>query len=91
MATEKFKVTGRYEVGGAAPGQEVELDPDKVNVDELIRVGLVERVDQEPTTAVQVDQPVDHDEHRVVQVDRSGQTRSKARTTPIQSGSEADQ
>lgn len=46
----KYKVTGRYEVGGAAPGQEVELDPDKVNVDELLRVGLVESVDQNPTT-----------------------------------------
>lgn len=40
----KYKVTGRYEVGGAAPGQVVELDPERVNVDELIRVGMVEPV-----------------------------------------------
>lgn len=65
----KFKVTGKYEVGGSAPGETVELDPDKVNVNELLRVGLVEPLDQAPTT-----------------VDRSGQTRSKGRTTVDQPG-----
>lgn len=67
----RYKVTGKYEVGGAAPGQEVDLDPDKVNVDELLRVGLIEPVDQERASTVQP-------------VDRSGQTRSKSRTTADQ-------
>jgi hypothetical protein len=71
----KYKVTGKYEVGGSAPGETVELDPDKVNVDELLRVGLVEPLDQEETSTVQEVQPQDQD---ATKVDRSGQTRSKA-------------
>jgi hypothetical protein len=72
MSKMRVRVTGRYEVGGAAPGQEVELDPDKVNVDELIRVGLVEPTDTEPPApdlaSGQASGPV--------KSERSGQTRS---------------
>lgn len=45
MAKMRVRVTGKYEVGGASPGETVELDPDRVNVNELIRVGMVEPVD----------------------------------------------
>lgn len=82
----KFKVTGKYEVGGAAPGETVELDTDKVNVDELLRVGLVERLDQEETSTVQEVQTPDQDK---AQVDRSGQTRSKAAKPLVQGADQA--
>jgi hypothetical protein len=73
MGKMRVRVTGRYEVGGAAPGQEVELDPDKVNVDELIRVGLVEPIDM----AAPAPDLASGQASGAVK-ERSGQTRSKA-------------
>jgi hypothetical protein len=71
MAKIRVRVTGRYEVGGAAPGQEVELDPDTVNVDELIRVGLVEPIDMEaPAPDLAGGQATES-----TKTERSGQTR----------------
>ena len=60
MSKIRVRVTGKYEVGGAVPGQEVYLDPDKVNVSELIRTGMVEPLDTEAPAPAE----------------RSGQTRS---------------
>lgn len=73
MATRKFKVTGRYEVGGAAPGETVELDPDVVNVDELVRVGLVEPLEGEETPSPDL---ASGQEASTAKTERSGQTRS---------------
>jgi hypothetical protein len=90
----KYKVTGKYEVGGAAPGETVELDPDKVNVSELVRVGLVEPLESEAVehpadgtwspeitgdgSGTALPPVEDQTGEKTAKVDRSGQTRSKA-------------
>jgi hypothetical protein len=46
--TSKYKVIGRFEIAGAKPGEEVELDPAKTNIKALVKARLVEAVPDKP-------------------------------------------
>lgn len=54
---ETYTVIGAQRVGGVEPGGTIELDPDRVNIEALVRGGHVERVRPAPKPAAKKAEP----------------------------------